>query len=297
VAGDGDEQCAGRALVPLHDGATLLSRRAGDGADRPAVRQEAAMDLGLEGKVAVVTGAGAGIGLAVCRALAAEGMRVVGASRRDPEDVVDGVEHHRLDLTAPGTVESLVDRAVDRHGSLALLVNNAGSGTIRDGFLSATDDDWVGLFALNLMVAVRATRAALPHLCVDGGAIVNISSINGVAPDTKIPDYSATKAALNSFGKSIATEYGDRGVRVVSVSPGPTRTAMWLGPAGVAQVVAAQLGVTPEEVVAGAEREIPLGRLAEPAEIAAVVAFLGSPRASYVSGVDLLVDGGLIPTL
>jgi NAD(P)-dependent dehydrogenase (short-subunit alcohol dehydrogenase family) len=190
-----------------------------------------------------------------------------------------------------------VDRAVDRHGSLALLVNNAGSGTIRDGFLSATDDDWVGLFALNLMVAVRATRAALPHLCVDGGAIVNISSINGVAPDTKIPDYSATKAALNSFGKSIATEYGDRGVRVVSVSPGPTRTAMWLGPAGVAQVVAAERGITPEEVVAGAEREIPLGRLAEPAEIAAVVAFLGSPRASYVSGVDLLVDGGLIPTL
>ena len=101
------------------------------------------MDLGLEGKVAVVTGAGAGIGLAVCRALAAEGMRVVGASRRDPEEVVDGVEHHRLDLTEAGAVESLVDRAVDRHGSLALLVNNAGAGTIRDGFLSATDDDWV----------------------------------------------------------------------------------------------------------------------------------------------------------
>ena len=177
------------------------------------------MDLGLEGKVAVVTGSGAGIGLAVCRALAAEGMRVVGASRRDPEEVVDGVEHHRLDLTEEGAVESLVDGAVDRHGSLALLVNNAGGGTIRDGFLSATDDDWVGLFALNLMVAVRATRAALPHLCVDGGAIVNISSINGVAPDPGIPDYSATKAALNSFGKSIATEYGNRGVRVVSVSP------------------------------------------------------------------------------
>ena len=110
------------------------------------------------------------------------------------------------------------------------------------------------------MVAVRATRAALPHLCVDGGAIVNISSINGVAPDPGIPDYSATKAALNSLGKSIATEYGNRGVRVVSVSPGPTRTAMWLGPAGVAQVVAAKRGVTPEEVVAGAEREIPLGK-------------------------------------
>ncbi len=255
------------------------------------------MDLGLDGKVAVVTGAGAGIGLAVCRALAAEGMRVVGASRRDPEEGVDGVAPHRLDLTAAGAVEPLVDRAVDRHGSLSLLVNNAGGGTIRDGFLSATDDDWVGLFALNLMVAVRATRAALPHLCVDGGAIVNISSINGVAPDPGIPDYSATKAALNSLGKSIAMEYGNRGVRDVSVSPGPTRTAMWLGPAGAAQVVAAKRGVTPEEVVAGAEREIPLGRLAEPAEIAAVVAFLGSPRASYVSGVDLLVDGGLIPTL
>jgi NAD(P)-dependent dehydrogenase (short-subunit alcohol dehydrogenase family) len=116
------------------------------------------VDLGLDGKVAVVTGSRTGIGLAVCRVLAAEGMRVVGDSRGPVEHSIEGVEHLRSDLTEPGAVEGLVQHAVEHYGSLSVLVNNAGTGTIRSGSVSAPDDEWASLLGLNLQVAVRATR-------------------------------------------------------------------------------------------------------------------------------------------
>jgi NAD(P)-dependent dehydrogenase (short-subunit alcohol dehydrogenase family) len=254
------------------------------------------MDLGITGRVAVVTGAGSGIGLATCAALAAEGMHVVGASRRKPDRVVVGVEHLQLDLTDRDAPAALVQHAVDRHGSLSVLVNNAGLGRTHSGFLDATDDDWAATFALNMTAALRATRAALPHLEDNGGVIANVSSVNGVLPEADAPEYCASKAALVSWGKALSKEYAARGVRVVTVSPGLTRTPMWLGPDGFAEIYAQQSGSTAAEVVANAASGVPMGRFAEPEEIADVITFLVSARASYVTGADVFVDGGVTPT-
>lgn len=187
------------------------------------------MELGLAGRVAVVTGAGNGIGLATCAALAAEGMHVVGASRHKPERVIAGVEHLQLDLTGRDAPATLIQHAVDRYGSLSVLVNNAGMGLMHTGFLDATDDDWADTFALNMTAGLRATRAALPHLEDGGGVVANISSVNGVLPEADVPEYCASKAAMVSWGKALSKEYAARGVRVVTISPGLTRTPMWIG--------------------------------------------------------------------
>ena len=232
-------------VAPRLDRAHATVAAGGGGARRAGRDGSLGMDLGLSGKVAVVTGSRTGIGLAVVPGARRRGHARGWRLARTGGAPIEGVEHLRSDLTEPGAVEGLVQHAVERYGSLSVLVNNAGTGTIRSGSVDATDADWASLFALNLMVAVRATRAALPHLCVEGGAIANISSINAVAPSGDIADYSASKAALNSFGKSVATEYAPKGVRVVSVSPGPTRTDLWMGPGGPAQTYAARSGVRP----------------------------------------------------
>jgi NAD(P)-dependent dehydrogenase (short-subunit alcohol dehydrogenase family) len=255
------------------------------------------MNLDLRGKVAVVTGASAGIGLAVCKALAAEGALVVGGARHDPEHRPSGVEHLQVDLATPDGPRQLVNHALLLHGRLDVLVNNAGTGTLSGGFANEDDDAWSRTFELNLMTAVRAMRAALPHLTERGGAIINIASLNARMPSPEIAAYSASKAALLSAGKAVATEYGPRGVRVITVSPGQVSTRMWLGPGGAAETLAARAGTTPEAVVKEAAAGIPRGRFTSPAEVAACVAFLASPIAAAVSGVELLIDGGLTPTM
>lgn len=187
------------------------------------------MDLQLRGKVAVVTGASAGIGLAVCEALAVEGSVVVGGARRPAERAVDGVEHVIVDLATPAGPEQLIAQAVDRHGRLDVLVNNAGRGEVSDGFLDEGDEHWAATLELNLHACVRAMRAALPHLVDRGGAIINVASINARLPALGVAAYSASKAALLSAGKSVANEYARRGARVVTVSPGGSRRACGSG--------------------------------------------------------------------
>ncbi len=178
------------------------------------------------------------------------------------------------------------------HERLDLLVNNVGAARLHfGGAASITDEDWRWALDINLLSAVRAVRAALPHLLESRGAIVNVSSLNSHVPAVEAPEYSAAKAALNSFSRSLAIELAPAGVRVNVVSPGPVRTDMQTGPGGIGEEVAAITGGSMDDYLAGVEKAVPVGRFAEPREIAAAVVALLSGRLSYVTGAELAVDG------
>ncbi|MCS7479293.1 oxidoreductase [Umezawaea endophytica] len=257
------------------------------------------MDLHLAGKIAVVTGASKGIGLAVTRALAAEGVQVVAGAREWHDEPSPLVHPVAVDLGTPDGPARLVDEAVSRFGGLDVLVNNVGAVRPRTGgFLSITDEDWTATLELNLLSAVRTTRAAVPHLLDRGaGWIVTIGSVNAFLPDPGVMDYSAAKAALANFTKSLSKEFGPRGIRVNSISPGPVATALWLGEGGVAATVASASGGDPAAVAKKVASEAVTGRFTEPEEVADLVLLLASDRAGNVTGADFTIDGGLITTL
>ncbi len=246
------------------------------------------MDLGLAGKICVVTGSTAGIGLEIARQLQAEGSRVV-TSGRSKEGI--GELHVSADLARPGEPERLIEAAIERFGGLDCVVNNVGGTAIRK-LEDLDDSDWQRSFELNLMSAVRTTRAALPHLRAHGGSIVNVSSSAGKRPSTSMPDYSVMKAALLSFSRLVADVHAKDGIRCNAVTPGPTATGAWLGAGGLAEQQGDRDTVL-ERIAAGR----PLGRLAEPAEIAAVVVFLCSERASFVTGAAWSADGGTVAVI
>src|SRR5215212_7827474 len=232
-----------------------------------------AMDLRLAGKVAVVTGASKGIGLAVTRALVGEGVSVLAAARDLTEDLsqltTQGRVHPaRVDLGTPDGPARLIDETVVAYGGLDVLVNNVGAPRPRTGgFLSLTDDDWLWALTINFLAAVRTTRAALPYLLDRATTtIVSTCSVNAVLPDPAVIDYSAAKAALLNFSKSLSKEVGGQGVRVNAVSPGPVATALWLGDDGVAATVARATGVDPQRVVEQAAQQSVTGRFTQPRE-------------------------------
>lgn len=262
------------------------------------------MDLGLKGKVAVVTGASSGIGLAVAQACAEEGARVVVAARKPSEGttaLTNNFEAHfvAVDLGVPEGPSHLIDEAVETFGGIDILVNNVGATRPRvGGFALVSDDDWLWGLTVNFLAAVRATRAALPHLLMRGaGAIVTISSVNAFLPDPAIIDYCAAKAALTNFSKALSKEVGPRGIRVNTVSPGPVATPLWLGPGGVADTFAQASGGDPGAIANQAAQEMVTGRFTRPEEVAALVVFLASDRAGNTTGADFVIDGGLITTL
>ena len=261
------------------------------------------MDLGLDGRVAVVTGASKGIGLAVTRALTGEGARVVAGARTvDGLRDIGGVTAVAVDLAAADGPGLLVQRAIDEHGRVDVLVNNVGAVRLRlEGFLGTSDDEFAWAMERNFFAALRATRAVLPHMVErGGGAIVNVASVNAFfQPDAGTIDYGAAKAALVNLSKSLAQEFGPRGIHVNCVSPGPVATDLWLGEQGVAATVAAATGVdagTARETVVAGIGGFATGRFSTPEEVATLVTLLASERTANVTGANYVIDGGLIKT-
>jgi 3-oxoacyl-[acyl-carrier protein] reductase len=246
------------------------------------------MDLGLSGKACLVTGSTSGIGLETAKLLVAEGARVVTNGRGDPPGIGETL-HMRADLSEPDAPAMVVDAAVQALGGLDVLVNNVGFA-VQARFEDVSDADWDSMWQLNVMSYVRAIRAALPHLRESRGTIVNVSSTAGKRPSVGMPHYSVSKAAVLSLSRLVADAYAGDGIRCNAVTPGPTATEAWLGEGGLAD----QQGGERDEVLAKVGAGRPLGRLAEPEEIAAVIAFLASEKASYVTGAAWSADGGTV---
>ncbi len=254
------------------------------------------MDLGLLGRVCVVTGSTGGIGAETARLLAGEGARVV-TSGRTAEPGVGEELHVRCDLSRPGEPERLIGEAMEGLGPVDVLVNNVGAAYQWD-FLEVTDEQWDELWQLNVMSYVRATRAVVPAMRKRGrGVIVNVASTAGKRPSTAMPHYSVTKAAVLSLSRLVADLYAGDGIRCNAVTPGPTATEAWLGEGGLADQQGRRSGKARGEVLAAVGAGRPLGRLAEPQEIASVVVFLCSDRAAYVTGAAWSADGGTVPII
>jgi len=254
------------------------------------------MDLGLKGKRAIVTGASRGIGLAIVRALVAEGVEVVGGARTAGPELVETTPHtFEVDLTTAEGPATLVEYAVSRLGGLDILVNNVGGRTVSaNGFLDLDDEGWRKGFDLNFFSAVRAIRAALPSLLESKGAIINVGSANGRLPVPRLVEYGAAKAALTNLTKALSEEFSPRGVRVNTVSPGPVLTDTWTSP-----MRAQKMGMSVDEIVAAVPKWMGLstGKIIGVDEVAAVVLLLASENVPSTVGSDWLLDAGMVKSV
>jgi meso-butanediol dehydrogenase/(S,S)-butanediol dehydrogenase/diacetyl reductase len=238
-------------------------------------------------QVVIVTGAGSGIGAATAKRFAAEGAKVVLAGRRREklEETAAGLPPgsmliHPADIGDQAAAEALVAAAVAKFGGLNVLVNNAGTAVFTP-FTEGSVEDWHRVLRTNVDGVFFCSRAAMPHLLKTKGNIVNVSSVSGLGGDWGGSFYNASKGAVSNLTRALALEYGGRGVRINAVNPSFTHSEM-----------TAQLNN--ETVLNAMYNRIPLGRGAEPSEVAAVIAFLASADASFVNGVNLPVDGGLM---
>ena len=255
------------------------------------------MDLGLRDRVCIVTGSTAGIGRQTARLLAEEGARVVTCARRESGPDIGEALHLACDLSRPEAPGELVTEAERALGGVDCLVNNVGLA-VQTSFDELSEEDWESMWQLNVMSYVRAIQAVLPGMRERGfGRIVNVSSTAAKRPSTGMPNYSVTKAAVLSLSRLVADVYAKDGILCNAVAPGPTASPAWLAPGGLADQAAERSGKSRDEVLEGVASGRPLGRLAEPEEIAAVIVFLCSDRASYVTGSAWSADGGTVPII
>jgi 3-oxoacyl-[acyl-carrier protein] reductase len=244
--------------------------------------------VAVAGQVALVTGASRGIGRAIALALAAKGFRVVGTATTEAGAAAigealaahDGCRGIVLDVTADDAAGAAIDAVVRDSGALHVLVNNAG--ITRDTLsMRMKDDDWDAVLATNLTAVFRASRAALrPMMKQRYGRIVNITSVVGASGNPGQANYAAAKAGVAGMTRSLAREVGSRGITVNCVAPGFIETDMTRSLA--------------EAQSAALLAQIPLGRLGQASEVAHAVAFLASPEASYITGTELHVNGGML---
>jgi 3-oxoacyl-[acyl-carrier protein] reductase len=259
------------------------------------------MDLGLEGKVCVVTGASRGIGLAVGRRLCAEGARVLFVGR-NVQALVEaagecGGDYLAGDVTDPEVDERIVATCAEQMGGIDVLVNNAGTSYAR-ALDKLTDDDWRAQYELNVLAPMRLMRAAAPRMAARGGGrIVNVCSSAGKRPSLTNAAYSVTKAAELSLSRLFADSYAADNVLVNAVAPGPVASPLWTAEGGLADQNAEAKGISREDALKAQTAKVPLGRFAEPDEIADVIVFLCSERASTVTGAAWSADGGAVAIL
>ena len=243
------------------------------------------MDLGLQGKACIVTGATRGIGLQTARMLHAEGAHVLAVARTG-EDVF------RADVTKPEDAAAIVAACVERFGTVDVLVNNAGTSFVRS-LEELSDEDWQSQWELHVMGPMRLMREAAPLMAARGGGrIVNVCSSAGKRPSLTNPAYAVTKAAQLSLSRVFADRYAADAVLVNAVAPGAVTSPLWTGPGGLAEQAAAARGISREEALEAQASKIPLGRMASPEEVASVIVFLCSERASTVTGAAWSADGG-----
>ena len=246
------------------------------------------MNLGLEGRACVVTGASRGIGLDVCERLMAEGASVLMVARGE-DDLVQAAESLAgdgevatlaADVTEPGAADRIVAEANERFGQLDALVNNAGQAKWRK-LADVPDEDWQAAWDLNVMAPMRLMRSAIPAMAERGwGRVVNVSSTAGKRPSGHMPEYSVAKAAQLSLSKVYAEAHAGDGVLVNAVCPGPTASEMWMEAGGLLDQSRELSGAASrEEALEAAGSSRPIGRLAEPAEIGAVIACVTSEAA------------------
>jgi 3-oxoacyl-[acyl-carrier protein] reductase len=269
------------------------------------------VDLGLRGRACVVTGASRGIGRATARMLCAEGADLLLVARSEQqlieaadecatagEGAGGRAESLVADITEPAAAEAIVREANDRLGQLDVLVNNAGTAQWRD-LDDVPDEDWLSAWELNVMAPMRLMRAAAPAMRERGwGRIVNVSSTAGKRPSASMPEYSVAKAAELSLSRLYADRYASHGVLINAICPGPVKSELWMDEGGLLdQSKEAGGHESREEALEAAGSKRPIGRLAEPEEIAGAIVFLCSEHASYTSGAAWSVDGGTVQVI